>query len=223
VGPERSQSLLASLGCVPRVALSSMRGAGAGVFLEGECSIGDVLAIYPGLVYEPEDPALWGSWRNDYFLRRGDGSSVDGKFYGISGWMFSSTAVRNAIPTERGLLECCDRQWISASRRIRAITQSASPHLHLPDFHNPLNVGHFINCASEGTRANVMYHEHAFTLDLPLHHRKYLPNVSCQSHTQEDSNLFVKSILMIALKPIQPGEELLADYSFIGESVGENK
>ena len=199
----------------PVVRASGLPEAGSGVFLQGKCSAGDIVGIYPGLIYEPGDPVLWPTWRNDYFLRCSDGSSVDGKFYGISGWMYRSTVSRSRIVLSDGSTRMsCDDQWRIMSNSVRR----GNPEGESNEFDNPLNTGHFINCASEGTRANVMYHEHVFTVDCPLSLRKFIPNVSYSSMGDSDvSDLLVKSVVMIALRTIDDGEELFSDYSFIGE------
>lgn len=201
-----------SFGFIPIIKQSNIINAGLGVYLDGKTTKNQIVGIYPGLIYEQEDPALWCSYKNDYFLRRCDGSSVDGKYYGLSGWLYKSIAKKNAIFGENGKIDVCDTNWIE----IAQLGRRNSNLLALPTLINPLNSGQLINCASDGKRANVMYYEYDFTFDFPLHLRKYIPNISYNSNQMED--LLVKSILMISLRDIE-NEELLSDYSFIGSKL----
>jgi len=63
-----------------------------GLFLEGRISAGEVISLYPGVVYHPGDPLFFPSIRNSFVLRRSDGVSIDGKGWGLSKFMFNSLA-----------------------------------------------------------------------------------------------------------------------------------
>lgn len=209
--PHRTHNIFKqSFGFIPTIIESTIPEAGLGVFLEGKTERNQIVGIYPGLIYEQEDPALWCSLRNDYFLRRCDGSSVDGKYFGLSKWLFNSIAKRNQIYDGNELVEICDENWLAISYLAR---KNPSKQETIIQMKNPLNSGQLINCASDGNKANVMYYEYDFTIDFPIHLRKYIPNVSYNSNQKGD--LLVKSILMISLRDIE-NEELFSDYSFIG-------
>lgn len=204
-----------TLGMVPKVISSSVQNAGLGVFVKGRVNAGDVVGIYPGVIYEQGDPALWPSWNNDYFLRRGDGSSVDGKFYGISGWFYNSSISKYTIIDDFGnKYLSCDKDWILQSKQVRNQYMNTKEIENI-QFTNPLNTGHFINCASGKQRANVMYYEYDFMVDdYQLEYRKFIPNVSYLPPV--DETILVKSIVMIALNTLE-NEELFSDYAFIGK------
>ena len=53
-------------GFIPNVTISSATEGGAGVFLEGSVGAGQIVGIYPGLIYEPGDPSFFPSLKNDY-------------------------------------------------------------------------------------------------------------------------------------------------------------
>src|SRR3990167_1662460 len=213
-------------GFVPIVTGSTVPEGGAGVYLQGEVEAGKIVGIYPGLIYEPGDPSFFPSIKNDYFLRRNDGSNLDGKFYGLSGWMYRSSLSKNTHKDDDGnIIPFADATWITDSRDIHKLlksnnttntNQSESPS-PLGRFSNPLATGHFINCASDGKRANVMYFDFNFNYTFNQK-RKFIPNIG-YSNSLDDDEVLVKSLLIVSLRRIQD-EELFTDYSFIGTSDG---
>ena len=73
------------LGFVVERRPSTIADAGRGVFVaEGKVSRGAVASLYPGTLYEPDEPVLFPSIGNAFVLRCVDGLLVDGKDRGIS-------------------------------------------------------------------------------------------------------------------------------------------
>lgn len=64
--------------------VSVVPSAGQGLFLKGKAAPGTVLTMYPGTIYLPGDPQTIPSFRNSYFLRLSNGSSIDGLSFSLS-------------------------------------------------------------------------------------------------------------------------------------------
>jgi len=210
-----------------RKARSSIPQAGYGLHLEGHRSEASVIAIYPGVVYHPGDPSFLPSLRNDYIIKRTDGSCVDGKYWGLSKIMYRSLEGRHQI----GAWPICDNTWLNVR--------------HPSDWRNsmksPLAMGQMINNHSENP-PHVMYYEFEIPADFPRHLWYLLPNLNYQGmqiyHGQDhqssefdvgqrrgddsdtsagwkNQNCLAKSIAMIALRDIRD-EELFSDYAWVG-------
>eukprot|EP01095_Lingulamoeba_sp_RSL-Kostka_P005444 TRINITY_DN16792_c0_g1_i1.p1 TRINITY_DN16792_c0_g1~~TRINITY_DN16792_c0_g1_i1.p1 ORF type:complete len:262 (+),score=47.82 TRINITY_DN16792_c0_g1_i1:120-905(+) len=185
---------------------SRYKEAEKGVFLIGEgATKGDIVGIYPGLVYYPGDSVMFTSFRNNYFLRRRDGSSVDGKYDGLSKWFYSSVSKRNDLSNE---IKLCDDSWIDFSLNKELYSR------------NPLATGHLINHA-QNEEANVMYFEHDYQLsNYNIGIRKYIPNIPYNNNYINTKSL--NTIVMVALRDIENGEELYSNYNFIGYNFDDN-
>lgn len=79
-----------SLGYSVRVSPSSVAGLGNGVVLGGPGGArrGQLLALYPGGLYLPQQPILLPSLANPFILRCADGVLVDGHRKGVSAAVF---------------------------------------------------------------------------------------------------------------------------------------
>lgn len=90
---------------------SSAPGAGDGVYIDGTCSSGTVLAVYPGMSYHPEDLPVMHELvlkNNSYVLARRDGILIDGRPDGPSRRLFEVASQRDAaagkICSERSVM-----------------------------------------------------------------------------------------------------------------------
>lgn len=82
--------------------------------MDGQAKEGQVLALYPGVVYFPGDPMFFPSIRNNFFLRRNDGISIDGKPYGLSKSVYKSSGF---LVVGRDGKPLCDMSWLLAANR----------------------------------------------------------------------------------------------------------
>ncbi|KAG2225756.1 hypothetical protein INT45_011424 [Circinella minor] len=137
--------------------VSSIQGAGTGVFLSGQCQAGQIVCLYPGTVYLPFEPLFFASIANSYVLKCYDGLFVDGKSTGLSARMYRSIYHRENWP---GAIQTSDVTWLTENPR------------------NPLAIGQFVN---NGTRthyrSNVRYHEIDLPTSFPTELRQYIPNI----------------------------------------------
>ncbi|TPX64057.1 hypothetical protein SpCBS45565_g06157 [Spizellomyces sp. 'palustris'] len=88
---------------------SCIPNAGFGVHLHGKAPKGTIVALYPGTVYAPGDPAFFQSLGNSYILRCYDGLLVDGN-NGLSGSIFKSLYRRHHPDPHLDLI--ADQTWI---------------------------------------------------------------------------------------------------------------
>lgn len=172
---------------------STIPDAGHGLFLEGAVSEGTCVCIYPGAVYQPGDPLLLPSLRNDYLIRRSDGSSVDGRPRGLSRYFYRS--IYEKFGPFAGL---CDATWLD-------IKEGGT------NEHNPFGWGHLINHSDV---PNVMYFEYQFPPDTPAHYLSFIPNVF---YSSKDPACAVKTVVLMAMRRIRD-EELFSNYNFIGRA-----
>ena len=84
------QAMESSFGYSVYVAPSDVAGLGSGVVLGGQkgASQGQLMALYPGGLYLPQQPVLLPSLANPFILRCADGVLVDGSCRGLSGAVF---------------------------------------------------------------------------------------------------------------------------------------
>ena len=168
---------------------SSIVDGGTGVFIsKGKAKKGQVVAIYPGTVYLPSDFIFFQSIANQFIFRCIDNIHIDGKNRGISKMVYKSCFHRDKV----GFYDVCDVNWLDPS-----------------DLQCPLNVGQFVNNKTQLLDANVQYQEFNFTHGFPLELRKFIPNVNVGGlHSTE----FVRTVVLVALRDIYVGEELLSHY-----------
>ncbi|KAL3148070.1 hypothetical protein ABBQ38_014355 [Trebouxia sp. C0009 RCD-2024] len=138
--------------------------AGDGLFLQGGAPVGAVVALYPGLVYEPMHyrqipgfPKI--DANNDYFLARFDGALIDGQSWGRGRQTLSKQQ-----PVDMG------------SNPHNSSRQASLAELYQKELRHPLALAHYANHPAAGSQANVMVAAFDVTLKLGKS-----PN-SCCSH-----------------------------------------
>lgn len=169
---------------------SSLQNAGNGIFIrEGQVKKGSLVGIYAGTVYQPYQPILLQSVRNQFLFRCSDGVLLDGNDRSISRIIYKSCCSRDQV----GLIKTGDTSWLT------------------PWPVNPLNVGQYVNNGSSKL-ANVCYQEVDINLkQFPLSLRKFIPNVNYASVAQ-DGYRDLRLVVLVALRDISAGEELLSSY-----------
>ncbi|XP_066507600.1 SET domain-containing protein 9 [Hoplias malabaricus] len=180
-------TMLDTLGfCIERQA-STLPSAGTGVFVtEGHVPKGVTVAMYPGTVYQADEPILIQSIRNPFVFRCIDGVLIDGNDKGLSKLVFRSCSGRDRL----GPFRLSDSSWLT---------------LH-PE--NPLAVGQYVNNCSNEKTANVCYQEFDVPDEFPLELRQYLPNVTYRPHIQRP----LRCVVLVSLRDINRGEELFSNY-----------
>ena len=81
---------------------------------------------------------------------------------------------------------------------------------------NPLNIGQFVNNGGKEA-CNVAYMELDLPDQFPLSLRKFLPNVHFESSAM-DGVRPLRLVVLIAVRDIEEGEELLSSYFTILQS-----
>ncbi|XP_059085938.1 SET domain-containing protein 9-like [Tigriopus californicus] len=187
--------LLEQFGFKVGVQTSNISGMnGLGVFVtEGYIRQGQLVALYPGAIYEPFQPILFQSIRNQYILRCADGINIDGNNRGLSRMVYKSLYGRERW----GHTPICDVSWLD--RRFRPV--------------NPLNIGQIVNNGDQTLYpSNVMYHElniHPEEVDPRL--RIFLPNIHYESTCGVRAKQ-IRLVPLIATKEINVGDELYSSY-----------
>lgn len=203
-GQNPFDALRNNFGFTFRKAPSTIPQAGFGLFLDGKAPSASVVAIYPGVLYHSGDPSFFPSLRNSYIIKRMDGSCVDGKYWGLSRYMYTSLAERD------GPTPIFDNTWhLVADKNWRDKLRS------------PLAMGQMINNANG--EPNVMYYEFEFSAKIPRHLWYMIPNINYRGtsalYGDDDvdlrTNCLVKSIAMVTLRDVED-EELFSNYSWVG-------
>ncbi|RKP11666.1 hypothetical protein BJ684DRAFT_17763 [Piptocephalis cylindrospora] len=212
--PRGSCSISTLLGFNLVVRTSRIPQAGRGVFLNGHVEQGSLVAFYPGLILDPWEPKLLPSLGNRYALRMTDGTVIDGKATGISGWNYRSIVRRDRI----GPYALADTTWMDLARHdpSKDIGDSSTNVLR-----NPLAVGQLVNNATSPNEANVTYYEYSLHPSVPLASRHLLPNIRSSGVKEGDfskGQLTIRSprtglplVLLIATRDIRD-EELYSTY-----------
>ncbi|GJD06409.1 hypothetical protein Gasu2_08280 [Galdieria sulphuraria] len=83
---EMSRRIEKELGFIVYRATSTIPDAGQGLFIKGQCTVGSVVALYPGIIYFPSEweklPGYpYVSKYNVHLVKRQDGVIIDGKPY----------------------------------------------------------------------------------------------------------------------------------------------
>ncbi|KAL3140809.1 hypothetical protein ABBQ32_005352 [Trebouxia sp. C0010 RCD-2024] len=181
--------------------------AGDGLFLQGATPVGAVVALYPGLVYEPMHYRQIAGFpkidaNNDYFLARFDGALIDGQSWG------------------RGQNTLSMKQAIDMGSNPHSSSRQASlAELYQKEMRHPLALAHYANHPAAGSQANVMVA--AFDLTLKSGEEPwlsaYMPNVMYRdTHAAAASGAFeqsaaIKGLAFVAVRRIQD-EEILLNY-----------
>ncbi|XP_045695892.1 SET domain-containing protein 9 isoform X2 [Phyllostomus hastatus] len=185
VKPE--EILYKTLGFSVSCATSSLVSAGRGVFVSrGSAPKGTVVSMYPGTVYQKYEPIFFQSIGNPFIFRCLDGILIDGNNRGISRVVYRSCTGRDRL----GPLQTSDCTWLTA------------------DAQNPLAVGQYVNNCSNERPANVCYQELDVPTAFPVELKQYLPNVAYGC----DQPSPLRCVVLVALRDIGQGEELLSNY-----------
>lgn len=182
-----SEVMFETLGFSVERKISSLERAGTGVFVtQGRAPAGSVVAMYPGTIYQVDEPIFFQSVRNPFVFRCIDGVLIDGNDKSISRIVYRSCSGRDRF----GPLCLSDASWLT-------------PH---PE--NPLAVGQYINNCSNEKAANVCYQEFDVPDLFPLELRQYLSNVNYRADTKRP----LRCVVLVALRDINDGEELFSNY-----------
>ncbi|SAL99285.1 hypothetical protein [Absidia glauca] len=185
---DRGAQLQKKLGFMVHKKLSTIPNAGTGVYLNGRCGPGQVVCLYPGTVYLPQEPLLLVSLANQYILKCFDGIYVDGKRTGLSGYIYRSVFYRENWP---GATQISDLTWMSDVPR------------------NPLAIGQMVNNGTNEYPANVCYQEIDIPKDFTRSLRKWIPN-SYYGPTDPFTST-TRIVALVATRQIE-NEELFSTY-----------
>ncbi len=200
------RSVLSRAGMIPLVDTSMVPDAGEGVFLEGGCEAGRVVALYPGRVYMPfqvdrvhsQFQRAQKSGRNG--LPEVKARSAYEDLFGLP------EGPRNAHVIQRYDGVTINARWGSTSEQP-----------------NYFAVGHKINHPPKGLSPNVLVCPFDFPVRLASDFPKLVPNAAFKDDgvtpswwwlLAEEKPLAVHSMLFVAAREIRPGEELLVNYRF---------
>lgn len=207
---------------LPSARIAVAGQAEPGLFVAGRAAAGRPLCLYPGLLHEPGAPAAaLAAWRNAYVMRLQDGTLLDGRYYGLSRWLFRG-ALRRAGPQAA---EQLDAAWLERPWRPGqpwGADPLAETLLTAP---SPWALGCLVNhfgalgpaAAPAAELPNVTYLEAAVPLPGAL--ASALPyvfhdgRVPC-SPGGEAGPGSARVVALVALRDVED-EELLADYSFV--------
>ncbi|KAB1993987.1 hypothetical protein ES319_D13G068900v1 [Gossypium barbadense] len=181
---ELSQRLKDSIGYTLDVKQSQIphSEAGQGLFLNGEATVGSVIAIYPGVIYSPAYYRYIPGYprvdaQNTYLITRYDGTVINAQPWGFGGetrelWDGSKMldAKLNRVATEKG----SDRLWKMLSKPLES---SRVGNGEVLEHRNPLALAHFANHPAKDTVPNVMICPYDFPLT-EKDMRAYIPNLS---------------------------------------------
>ncbi|XP_077099865.1 SET domain-containing protein 9 [Siphateles boraxobius] len=179
--------MLNTLGFVTERKCSSLQLAGTGVFVtRGRVHKGSIVAMYPGTIYQADDPIFFQSIRNPFVFRCLDGILIDGNDKAISKIVFRSCSGRDRL----GPFSLSDSSWLT------------------PHPVNPLAVGQYVNNCSNEKAANVCYQEFDVPDGFPLELCQFLPNVKYRADSQRP----LRCVVLVSLRDINRGEELFSNY-----------
>ncbi|XP_073730714.1 SET domain-containing protein 9 isoform X1 [Misgurnus anguillicaudatus] len=166
---------------------SSLQHGGTGVFVtSGHVQRGNIVAMYPGTIYQADEPIFFQSIQNPFVFRCIDGMLIDGNDKAISKIVYRSCSGRDRL----GPFHLSDCSWLTSNPV------------------NPLAVGQYVNNCSNERSANVCYQEFDVANDFPLELRQYLPNINYKSDTQRP----LRTVVLVSLRDIRRGEELFSNY-----------
>ncbi|XP_065176255.1 SET domain-containing protein 9-like [Sycon ciliatum] len=176
---------------------SSLANAGRGVFLnDGIIRKGQLVAMYPGTVYQSFQPIFFQSLGNPFILRCVDGVLVDGSLSRLSTSIFRSCWHRDRLGPDF----LADSSWLTAYTI------------------NPLSIGQIVNNGTKDNPANVSYEEADLLVKFPPAHRRYIPNLNyeplcCSPGEETDmTRVWVRIVGLVASRDISAGEEILSSY-----------
>ncbi|KAM6566690.1 hypothetical protein CsatA_025818 [Cannabis sativa] len=210
--------------------------AGQGLFLNGEADVGNVVAIYPGVVYSPAYYRYIPGYprvdaKNPYLITRYDGNVINAQPWGLGG---ETCEVWNALTIpkisanvqsdEKG----SDRLWKLLSKPLEGKRVDYGG--DVVDRRNPLAFAHYANHPAKGVAPNVMICPYDFPLT-EKDMRVYIPNVVFGS-SEDTTNMkrfgsfwfkygsskntgsdvpFVRTLVLVATRALS-NEEVLLNY-----------
>ncbi|KAG1971343.1 SET domain-containing protein [Pimephales promelas] len=161
--------MLNTLGFVTERKCSSLQHAGTGVFVtRGRVQKGSIVAMYPGTIYQADEPIFFQSIRNPFVFRCIDGILIDGNDKAMSKIVYRSCSGRDRL----GPFRLSDSSWLT------------------PHPVNPLAVGQYVNNCSNEKAANVCYQEFDVPDGFPLELCQFLPNVKYRADSQRQDQTF---------------------------------
>ncbi|KAL7642320.1 UNVERIFIED_CONTAM: hypothetical protein RMT77_006881 [Armadillidium vulgare] len=176
---------------------------GTGVYIKSSKSLssfdgdvcvqrGQVVGLYPGLLYLPFQPILLQSICNKFVFRCVDGIHIDGNNKRISRLLYRSCVGRDQVDFS----PVADESWLTEFPL------------------NPLNVGQFVNNQSKEIASNVAYQEITVHADaFPLQLRRFVPNIwYSPPQGTPVQEVPLKIVSLVATKDIKVNEELFSDY-----------
>jgi hypothetical protein len=170
---------------------STISEAGNGVFIkQGVARKGDVVALYPGVVYSPDEFTLLHSQicpNNDYLaFRRSDKYVIDAKETGMSKQVWKAVVER----TNASL----------ATRKLKPILTQ-----------NIWANGHLVNHSS--SKFNVRFVDWNYSKDIEgTGLESAVPNVYFGVERKEKS--WMRGLVLVAVSDIPTGQELLLNYHY---------
>lgn len=162
---------------------SQMREAGQGLFLNGEADVGTVVAMYPGVIYNPAYYRYIPGYprvdaQNPYLITRYDGTVINPQPWGLGGetrevWnglnaQEINTKVQNG---EKG--RGPDRFWRLLSKPLEGNRVGRGD--DILERRNPLAFAHYANHPAKGIAPNVMICPYDFPMN-EKDMRVYIPN-----------------------------------------------
>ncbi|KAF4358604.1 hypothetical protein F8388_021128 [Cannabis sativa] len=210
--------------------------AGQGLFLNGEADVGNVVAIYPGVVYSPAYYRYIPGYprvdaKNPYLITRYDGNVINAQPWGLGD---ETCEVWNALTIpkisanvqsdEKG----SDRLWKLLSKPLEGKRVDYGG--DVVDRRNPLAFAHYANHPAKGVAPNVMICPYDFPLT-EKDMRVYIPNVVFGS-SEDTTNMkrfgsfwfkygssintgsdvpFLRTLVLVATRALS-NEEVLLNY-----------
>lgn len=160
----------------------SHKEAGQGLFLNGECDVGAVVAVYPGVIYSPAYYRYIPGYprvdaQNSYLITRYDGTVINAKPWGYGGEtrdFWDGLTVPEIRPNMQGDEKGSDRLLKLLSKPLDGRRMGKSG--DIIERRNPLALAHFANHPAKGVEPNVMICPYDFPLT-EKEMRVYIPNV----------------------------------------------
>ncbi|KAF4528843.1 hypothetical protein B566_EDAN014562 [Ephemera danica] len=193
---ERNKKImLEHLGFVVDRKPSQILGGGIGVFVTlGTAKKGDIVALYPGTIYQPYEPIFFPSLNNPFVFRCLDGTHIDGKDCGLSRIIYKSVAGRDRM----GSTEVADLTWLG----------------QFPI--NPWSIGQYVNNSTRELPCNVAYQECELQGDFPSSLLSLLPCALYNPGTRR------RLVALVATSDIATNTEVLSSYyTLVGEKSAE--
>ncbi|KAM1084982.1 hypothetical protein ACFX13_010984 [Malus domestica] len=156
--------------------------AGQGLFLNGECDVGAVVAVYPGVVYSPAYYRYIPGYprvnaQNSYLITRYDGTVINAQPWGYGGEtreFWDGLTVPENRPNMQGDEKGRDRIWRLLSKPLDQ--KKLGNGGDIIERRNPLALAHFANHPGKDMSPNVMVCPYDFPLT-EKEMRVYIPNV----------------------------------------------